>query len=229
MPLHQEPGQKPSQPGKGWPGLPGKCGLVKPAKHGHSQAFLATLAAKAWPSWHCYFRGWAFSATLVIKARPNPGVNYSSQAWPGFFEFPGQKFITLRDCNMNTSESLPFVVPWRTLFTLQLLFFTKNDTLSVSRNFLTSGNGCFQSPSFPNHVTIYVCCFSFSVFGPGQLLPGQAGLALWPWHSGFFFIAWPTWPKPGHKPGSPQLSGQAFTPVWPGSWCKGDRSRSSCF
>ena len=160
MPLHQEPGQKPSQPGKGWPGLPGKCGLVKPTKHGHSQAFLATLAAKAWPSWPCYFRGRAFSATLVIKARPNPGLNYSSQAWPGFFEFQGQKFITLRDCNMN---------------------------------------------------------ISFSVFGPGQPLPGQAGLGLWPWHSGFFFIPWPTWPKPGHKPGSPQLSGQALTPVWPGS------------
>ena len=106
MPLHQEPGQKPSQPGKGWPGLPGKCGLVKPTKHGHSQAFLATLAAKAWPSWPCYFRGRAFSATLVIKARPNPGLNYSSQAWPGFFEFPGQKFITLRDCNMNISFSV---------------------------------------------------------------------------------------------------------------------------
>ena len=106
MPLHQEPGQKPNQPGKGWPGLPGKCGPVKPAKHGHSQAFLATLAAKAWPSWPCYFRGRAFSATLVIKSEPNPGLNYSSQAWPGFFEFPGQKFITLRDCNMNTSESL---------------------------------------------------------------------------------------------------------------------------
>ena len=54
-----------------WPGLPGKCGLVKPGKYGHSQAFLATLATKAWPFWPCYFHGRAFSATLVKK----PGFN----------------------------------------------------------------------------------------------------------------------------------------------------------
>ena len=54
-----------------WPSLLGKCGLVKPGKHGHSQAFLPTLATKAWPSWHCYFQGRAFSATLVKK---KPGL-----------------------------------------------------------------------------------------------------------------------------------------------------------
>ena len=52
-----------------WPGLPGKCGLVKPGKHGHGQA--ATLATKAWPFWSCYFQGRAFAATLVKKAWPS--------------------------------------------------------------------------------------------------------------------------------------------------------------
>ena len=33
--------------------------------------------------------------------------------------------------------------------------------------------------------------------------------------SPFFFIPWPTWPKPGHKLGSPQLSGRALSPVYP--------------
>ena len=133
-PLHQELGQKPRKPAKRlarpgfprfWPGLPGKCGLVKPGKYGHSQAFLATLATKAWPSWPCYFQGRAFSATLVKKAWPNPGLNDSSQAWPGFFEFPGQKFVTLSDCNIKPQNLWPFVVPRRTLFALQLLFFHK--------------------------------------------------------------------------------------------------------
>ena len=97
--LHQELGQKPGQPGKGWPGqafrvfscfwsgLPEKGGLVKPGKHGHSQDSLATLATKAWPTWPCYFHGRAFSATLVKKAQPNPGLKDSSHAWPGFFDF----------------------------------------------------------------------------------------------------------------------------------------------
>ena len=93
------------------PGLPRKCSLVKLGKYGHSQAFLATLATKAWPSWPCYFQGRAFSATLVKKAWPNPGLKDSSQAWPGFFEFPGQKFITLSDCNIKPKNLWPFVVP----------------------------------------------------------------------------------------------------------------------
>ena len=60
----------------------------------------------------------------------------------------------------------------------------------------------------------YVFCFSFSILGPSnrsQVRPG------WPCGRGFpgFFIPWPTWPKPGHKLGSPQLSGRALTPVYP--------------
>ena len=55
----------------------------------------------------------------------NPGLKDSSHAWPGFFEFPGQKFIPLSDCNMKPQNLWPFVVPWRTLFSLQLLFFHK--------------------------------------------------------------------------------------------------------
>ena len=50
------PKTRPGFPGF-WPGLPGNCGLVKPGKYGHSQAFLATLATKAWPFWPCYFHG----------------------------------------------------------------------------------------------------------------------------------------------------------------------------
>ena len=94
-----------------WPRLPEKGGLVKPDKHGHSQDSLATLATKAWPTWPCYFHGRAFSATLVKKAQPNPGLKDSSQAWPGFFEFPGQRFITLSDCNIKPQNLWPFVVP----------------------------------------------------------------------------------------------------------------------
>ena len=94
-----------------WPSLLGKCDLVKPGKHGHSQAFLPTLATKAWPSWPCYFQGRAFSATLVKKARPNPGLKNSSEAWPGFFEFPGRKFIKLSDCNIKPQNLWPFGVP----------------------------------------------------------------------------------------------------------------------
>ena len=68
--------------------------------------------------------------------------------------------------------------------------------------------------------TIYVICFSFSILALANR--GQAGPG-WPCGRGFpsFFIPWPTWPKPGHKPGSPRLSGQVLTPVWLGSWCKG--------
>ena len=207
--LHQEPGQKPGQAfrvfGQAYqktPGRPGKAWQAWPQPRflgnlGHqSLAYLALLLPRP-----------TFLGNPGQKSPAyNPGLKDSSHAWPGFFEFPGQKFIPFSDCNMKPQNLWPFVVPWRTLFTLQLLFFTKNDTLSVFRNFLTPGNGCFQSPLFPDHVTIYVFCFSFSVFGPGQLLPGQARLGLWPRHSGFFFIPWPTWPKPGHKPGSPQLS-----------------------
>ena len=61
--------------------------------------------------------------------------------------------------------------------------------------------------------TIYVFCFSFSILAPENR--GRAGLALW-LRLPRFFIPWPTWPKPGHKPGSPQLSGRALTPVYPG-------------
>ena len=47
---------------------------------------------------------------------------------------------------------------------------------------------------------------------PGLVRPG------WPCGPGFpgFFIPWPAWPKPGLWPGSPRLSGQALTPVFPG-------------
>ena len=91
-----------------WRGLPGKCGLVNPGKHGHSQAFLETLVTKAWPSWPCYFQGRTFSATLVKKAWPNPGLKDSSQAWPGFFKFPGHKFTTFSDCNVKPQNLWPF-------------------------------------------------------------------------------------------------------------------------
>ena len=94
-----------------WPGLAGKCGLVKPGKHGHGQAFVATLATKAWPSWPCYFQGRAILANLVKRAQPNPGLKDSSQAWLGFFEFPGQKFITLSDCKIKPQNLWPLVVP----------------------------------------------------------------------------------------------------------------------
>ena len=66
----------------------------------------------------------------------------------------------------------------------------------------------------------FVFSLFLSSFGPGQPHWGQARLALWPQLLPVFFIPWPTRPKPGHKPGSPQLSGQVWpwpTPLWPGS------------
>ena len=75
---------------------------------------------------------------------------------------------------------------------------------------------------------------SFGYFDPGQPRPNPfqpwpawAKLAWvgrtqarpsWPRGRGFpgFFIPWPAWSKPGHRPGSPRLSGQALTLVYPG-------------
>ena len=102
------------QPGKGWPGLQGKCSLVKLGKHGHNQASLATLATKAWPSWPFYLQGRA-SQQVLSKKRGlpvDPGLKDLSQGrWPGLFEFSGQNVMTLSDCNIKSHNLWPFVVP----------------------------------------------------------------------------------------------------------------------
>ena len=103
-----------------WKMRPGEARQERP----QPSQFLATVATKAWPSWPCYSQGRAFSASPVKKARPSrpqrlkPGL-------AGLFEFPGQNFKTLSDCNIKPQNLWPFVVSWRTLFALQLLFFHK--------------------------------------------------------------------------------------------------------
>ena len=106
-----------------WLGLPEKGGLVKPGKHGHSQDSLATLATKAWPTWPCYFHGRAFSATLVKKAQPNPGLKDSSHAWPGFFWISRPKIYNIKWLQHETSESLAICCPMKdTLFFTTAIF-----------------------------------------------------------------------------------------------------------
>ena len=126
--LHQEPGQKPGQAfrvfGQAYqktPGRPGKAWQAWPQPRflgnlGHqSLAYLALLLPRP-----------TFLGNPGQKSPAyNPGLKDSSHAWPGFFEFPGQKFIPFSDCNMKPQNLWPFVVPWRTLFSLQLLFFHK--------------------------------------------------------------------------------------------------------
>ena len=85
---------------------PGKAWQVWP-----QLSFLGNLGHQSLALLALLPQGQAFSATLVKKAQPNPGLKDSSQAWPGFFEFPGQKFITLSDCNIKPQNLWPFVVP----------------------------------------------------------------------------------------------------------------------
>ena len=73
----------------------------------------------------------------------------------------------------------------------------------------------------PGHADL-VCFLLFLLnLGHGQLQPGQAGLTLWPQLPWFFYplanIA-KARPQAGLMPAN---SGQALTPVWPDSWCKG--------
>ena len=73
----------------------------------------------------------------------------------------------------------------------------------------------------PGHADL-VCFLLFLLnLGHGQLQPGQARLTLWPQLPWFFYplanIA-KARPQAGLTPAN---SGQALTPVWPDSWCKG--------
>ena len=69
-----------------WPPKLGLPGLV---------TFKAELSGQAWS-----------------KKPGLPGLKDLSQGrWLGFFELPGQKFITLSDCNIKPQNLWPFVVP----------------------------------------------------------------------------------------------------------------------
>ena len=95
-----------------WPGLPGKCGLVKPGKHGQSQASLATSATKAWPSWPCYFQGRASWQPWSKK----PG-------FPEFFWIFRPKIYNIKWLQHETSESLAICCPMKdTLYFTAAIF-----------------------------------------------------------------------------------------------------------
>ena len=113
-------------------------------------------------------------------------VKVSWQAWPNYF-WPRQPQPVQANCRPNFSA-----------FPCQALPVLTPASRSLSRPCRS-----FMFFAFPSQVWPW----------PTAARQGRAGPVAAA--SPFFFIPWPTWPKPGHKPGLPQLSGRALSPVYP--------------
>ena len=113
-------------------------------------------------------------------------IKVSWQAWPNYF-WPRQPQPVQANCRPNFSA-----------FPCQAL-----PVLTPASRGLSRPCRSFMFFAFPSQVWPW----------PTAARQGRAGPVAAA--SPFFFIPWPTWPKPGHKPGSPQLSGRALSAVYP--------------
>ena len=94
-----------------------------------------------------------FSRLLLLSSSNSPNYQWIQVEWSGAFSKHPKKATLWRELRKKNFPPFGGVRDKNPLWTWAVIFVSSAHGQPDFRNFLTSGNGCFQSPSFPDHVT----------------------------------------------------------------------------